>query len=58
MQLSKTFTLSELTYSNIARARGIDNTLPPYLMPTASVLSGRLSGSKVVLLMEGCYYIL
>lgn len=33
MKLTPHFTLSELTASNTARARGIDNTPPPELMP-------------------------
>ena len=42
MQLSKSFTLSELTHSDTAKARGIDNTLPPYLMRNIKALAERL----------------
>lgn len=42
MQLTKNFTLSELTYSDKASARGIDNSLPPYLMRNAQALAERL----------------
>jgi len=42
MQLSKNFALAELTHSDTAIARGIDNTLPPYLMRNAKALAERL----------------
>lgn len=42
MILTKNFTLAELTYSSTAKARGIDNTLPPYLMRNAQALTERL----------------
>lgn len=42
MILTKNFTLAELTYSSTAKARGIDNTLPPYLMRNAQALAERL----------------
>ena len=42
MQLTNNFTLSELVYSDTARTRGIDNTLPPYLMRNIKALAERL----------------
>ena len=42
MSLTKNFTLAELTYSDTANARGIDNSLPPYLMRNAQALAERL----------------
>lgn len=42
MQLTKNFTLSELTHSDTAKTRGIDNTLPEYLMGNISALAERL----------------
>ena len=42
MQLSKNFALAELTYSDTAKARGIDNSLPPYLMSNTKALAERL----------------
>lgn len=42
MQLSKNFALSELTRSDTANARGIDNSLPAYLMSNAKALAERL----------------
>ena len=42
MSLTKNFTLAELTYSTTAKARGIDNSLPPYLMRNAQALAERL----------------
>lgn len=42
MQLSKNFTLAELVYSDTAKTRGIDNTLPPYLMRNIKALAERL----------------
>lgn len=42
MILTKNFTLAELVYSNTAKARGIDNSLPPYLMRNAQALAERL----------------
>ena len=42
MQLSKNFTLAELVHSDTAKARGIDNSLPPYLMRNAKALAERL----------------
>ena len=42
MNLTKNFTLAELIYSDTAKARGIDNSLPPYLMRNAQALAERL----------------
>lgn len=42
MQLSKNFSLAEITHSDTAKARGIDNSLPPYLMRNAKALAERL----------------
>lgn len=42
MKLTNNFTLSELTYSDTANARGIDNTLPPHLMRNIKALAERL----------------
>ena len=42
MNLTKNFTLAELVYSDTAKARGIDNSLPPYLMRNAQALVERL----------------
>lgn len=42
MNLTKNFTLAELTQSSTAKARGIDNTLPPYLMRNINALAERL----------------
>ena len=42
MNLTKNFTLAELVYSTTAKARGIDNSLPPYLMRNAQALAERL----------------
>jgi len=42
MQLSKNFALAELTHSDTAKARGIDNSLPPYLMRNIKALAERL----------------
>lgn len=42
MQLTNNFTLAELTHSDTARAHGIDNTLPPYLMRNIKALAERL----------------
>lgn len=42
MKLTNNFTLAELVYSDTARTRGIDNTLPPYLMRNAKALAERL----------------
>ena len=42
MNLTKNFTLAELVYSDTAKARGIDNSLPPYLMRNAQALAERL----------------
>ena len=42
MSLTKNFTLAELVYSTTAKARGIDNSLPPYLMRNAQALAERL----------------
>ena len=49
MNLTKNFSLAELTYSNTAKARGIDNTLPPYLMRNAQALAERLQLIRDVL---------
>lgn len=42
MNLTKNFTLAELTHSDTAKARGIDNSLPPHLMRNAKALAERL----------------
>src|SRR5574344_2447337 len=42
MSLTKNFTLAELVHSDTAKARGIDNSLPPYLMRNAQALAERL----------------
>lgn len=42
MKLTNNFTLTELTYSETAKTRGIDNTLPPYLMRNIQALAERL----------------
>lgn len=42
MQLSKNFALADLTHSDTAKARGIDNSLPPYLISNAKALAERL----------------
>lgn len=42
MKLTNNFRLAELTHSDTARARGIDNTLPPYLMRNIKSLAERL----------------
>lgn len=42
MRLSKNFTLAELTHSDTAKARSIDNSLPPYLMRNIQALAERL----------------
>lgn len=49
MQLTKNFTLSELTESKKARELGIDNSLPPYLMRNAQALAERLQIIRDVL---------
>ena len=49
MQLTKDFTLSKLTYSDTAKARGIDNSLPLYLMSNAKALAERLQIIRDVL---------
>lgn len=42
MNLTKNFTLAELTHSDTAKARGTDNSLPPHLMRNAKALAERL----------------
>lgn len=42
MNLTTNFTLTELTHSDTAKGRGIDNSLPPYLMRNAQALAERL----------------
>lgn len=42
MSLTNNFTLAELTHSDTAKARGIDNSLPPYLMRNIQALVERL----------------
>lgn len=42
MKLTDNFTLSELVHSETAKARGMDNSLPPYLMRNISALAERL----------------
>lgn len=42
MSLTKNFTLAELVNSDTAKARGIDNSLPSYLMRNAQALAERL----------------
>lgn len=42
MQLSKNFSLAELVHSDTAKSRGIDNSLPPYLMRNIKALAERL----------------
>lgn len=42
MSLTKNFTLAELVNSDTAKGRGIDNSLPPYLMRNAQALAERL----------------
>src|SRR5574344_632040 len=42
MSLTKNFTLAELVNSDTAKARGIDNSLPTYLMRNAQALAERL----------------
>lgn len=42
MNLTKNFTLAELTHSDTSKARGIDNSLPPYLMRNIKELAERL----------------
>ena len=42
MNLTKNFTLAELTHSDTAKARGIDNSLPPHLMRNAQAIAERL----------------
>lgn len=49
MQLTKNFTLSELTESAKARELGIDNTIPPLLMGNAKALTERLQIIRDVL---------
>jgi zinc D-Ala-D-Ala carboxypeptidase len=49
MQLTKNFTLSELTESAKAREMGIDNSLPTYLMRNAQALAERLQIIRDVL---------
>lgn len=51
MQLTKNFTLSELTESAKARELGIDNSLPPLLMRNAQALAERLQIVRDVLLV-------
>lgn len=42
MRMSKNFSLVELVHSDTAKARGIDNSLPPYLMRNAKALVERV----------------
>lgn len=49
MSLTKNFTLAELTYSETAKARGIDNTLPPYLKRNIKALN------EVFILVQSLY---
>lgn len=42
MKLTNNFTLAELTHSDTAKVRSIDNALPPYLMRNISALAKRL----------------
>src|SRR5574344_61754 len=42
MNLTKNFTLAELVHSDTAKVRGIDNSLPPFLMRNAQALAERL----------------
>ena len=42
MKLTNNFTVAELTHSDTAKARGIDNSLPPYLMRNVKSLAERL----------------
>jgi zinc D-Ala-D-Ala carboxypeptidase len=46
MSLTKNFTLAELVYSDTAKARGIDNSLPSYLMRNAQTLAERLQAIR------------
>jgi zinc D-Ala-D-Ala carboxypeptidase len=49
MQLTKNFSLREITESAKARELGIDNSLPPYLMRNAQALAERLQIIRDVL---------
>jgi zinc D-Ala-D-Ala carboxypeptidase len=49
MQLTNNFTLAKLTHSDTAKTRGIDNSLPPYLMRNAQALAERLQIIRDVL---------
>lgn len=59
MNLSPHFTLAELTASNTAKQRGIDNTLPPELMPrlvlTAELLERIRSTVGVPVIVTSAY---
>lgn len=53
--LSPHFTLAEFTASGMAKARGIDNTLPPELLPNARATAEMLERIREVLAARAGY---